>query len=78
MRYIVSPEERDVQITVGFDDEMAVRVNGREAFRGRHDKGLESETFTAHFVKGRNRILVKLSNYANTTWRAWAFTFAVK
>ena len=78
VRYIISPKDEDVQITAGFDDEMVVRVNGREAFHGRHDNGFESETFTAHFVKGPNRILVKLSNYANTTWRTWAFTLAVE
>jgi len=77
LRYVTSSRARDVRITVGFDDEMAVRVNGREVFHGRHENGFKEAAFAAHLVKGRNRILVKLSNEPNATWRLWAFSFAL-
>ena len=33
---------------------------------------------TIKLKKGKNRILVKLSNYGNTTWKLWAFSFRLE
>ncbi len=78
VKYITSSRARDVRIRVAFDDEMMVSVNGKQVFCGRHESGIAEETFAAHFKRGRNRVLVKLSNEANTTWRLWAFTLSVE
>ncbi|MHB0856412.1 MAG: glycoside hydrolase family 172 protein [Anaerolineae bacterium] len=75
LRYIDLQAEQDVRVHVGFDDEVRVRVNDEIVFTGNHPCGFAEEGFTAHLRQGRNRILVKLSNYDNTTWKLWAFSF---
>lgn len=78
LRYIDSDAEGDVRIHIGFDDMVAVRVNDREFFRGNHPFGFKETTFQARLATGRNRILVKLSNQPNTTWRLWVFSFRIE
>jgi hypothetical protein len=78
VRYVDSVDEQEVTIHVGFDDEMLVRVNDEMVFRANHPQGFEARAFRAHLRRGRNRILVKLSNFDNTTWRLWAFAFRIE
>ena len=78
LRYLNCAESRDVSIRVGFDDEVAVRVNGRVVFKGKHPNGFADQVFKARLKKGANRILVKLSNYDNNNWKSWAFSFHIE
>jgi len=78
LTHIYSPRKREALIHLGFDDETSVRVNGEAAFHGVHAHGFEAARFTARLRKGRNRVLVKLSNELNTTWKLWAFSFRVE
>lgn len=78
LRYVESESDKDVLIHVAFDDEMAVRINEQEVFHTNHAHGFVQATFEARLRKGRNRILVKLSNYDNTTWKLWAYSFRIE
>ena len=78
LRYVECSEDRDAVIVIGYDDEAVVRINGNQIFRARHDNGFSEETFRTYLKKGNNRILVKLSNYDNTSWRLWAFSFRIE
>jgi hypothetical protein len=77
LKYIDSDVETNARVFLGFDDEAAVRVNGSVAFEGRHPAGFREASFTVPLRKGRNRVLVKLSNRPNTTWKLWAFSFRI-
>jgi len=78
LRYVECDREQEVVVHLGFDDEAAVRVNDREVFRGEHREGFREAQFKAQLKRGSNRLLVKLSNQANTTWRLWAFSFRME
>jgi len=77
LSYLDSDVERDVWFYVGFDDELELRVNEDVVFHGMHGSGFEETRVKGHLRKGQNRVLVKLSNYDNTTWRLWSFSFRV-
>ena len=78
LRYVECDREQEVVVHLGFDDKVAVRVNDQEVFRGEHQEGFREAQFKAQLKRGRNRLLVKLSNEANTTWRVWAFSFRME
>lgn len=78
LAYLQSDVERDVWLHVGFDDELELRVNDNVVLHGVHGAGFEEERVRAHLSAGRNRLLVKLSNYDNTTWRLWSFSFRLE
>jgi len=78
LRYIESEANQDVLVHVAFDDEMIVRINEQMVFHANHAAGFAPAAFKAHLRKGRNRILIKLSNYDNTTWKLWAFSFRIE
>lgn len=71
-------EEKDVNFYFGFDDDAAVRVNENIVYGGSHNNGFEEECFPVKLKKGKNRILIKLSNFDNTNWRAWIFSFRIE
>ena len=73
-----SPDERDAEAHFSFDDEAAIWVNDRQAFRGNHVQGFEAVRFPVRLRKGRNRILVKLSNQDNDNWRFWGFSWRLE
>lgn len=75
LAYLSSDVERDVWLYLGFDDQLQLRLNDDILFRGVHGNGFEEERVKGHLKKGRNRVLVKLSNHDNSTWRLWAFSF---
>jgi hypothetical protein len=73
LRYVDSESDREAVFNFAFDDRAAVWVNEKPCFSGSHPHGLRSVQFTARLHKGRNRILVKLSNHDNDNWRFWGF-----
>jgi len=75
LAYLHSDVERDVWLYLGFDDQLQLRLNDDILFRGVHGNGFEEKRVKGHLKKGRNRVLVKLSNHDNSTWRLWAFSF---
>jgi hypothetical protein len=77
LTYLKSDARRDAWLCVGFDDELELRVNADVVFHGVHGAGFGEERAQVHLNPGLNRVLVKLSNYDNTTWRLWAFSFRV-
>ena len=77
LAYVNADIERDVWICVGFDDELLLRLNGDILLRGVHGNGFVQEGVRGHLKKGPNRVLIKLSNYDNSTWRLWAFSFSI-
>ncbi|MGW8180645.1 MAG: DUF2961 domain-containing protein, partial [bacterium] len=78
LSYLDSDAEVDVWFYVGFDDELELRVNEDVAFHEVHGNGFEEKRVKGHLKKGENRILVKLSNYDNTNWRLWSFSFRIE
>jgi hypothetical protein len=62
-----------VTFRVGFDDQIAIDVNGKQVFTKTHNNGFEVAEFKVDLKKGKNDVLVKLSNTANTTFKFWAF-----
>lgn len=77
LAYLESDGERTVDFLVGFDDELELRVNKDVMLHRVHANGFEESRVRGHLRKGENRILVKLSNYDNSTWRLWTFSFRV-
>ena len=77
LTYLQSDAQRDAWLCVGFDDELELRVNDDLVLHGVHGAGFEEDCVQARLSRGLNRVLVKLSNYDNTTWRLWAFSFRV-
>jgi hypothetical protein len=75
LAYLQSDTERDACLHVGFDDELELRVNEDVVLHATHETGFEEEQVRVRLHPGRNRILVKLSNYDNTNWRMWSLSF---
>jgi len=71
-------EETDARMFIGFDDDIALRLNNEIIFTGSHSNGFSEENFPVKLKKGKNRILIKLSNFDNTNWRAWIFSFRIE
>ena len=74
LRYLESPENRTVVMHLGFDDKVVVRLNDDIVFHGMHEHGFAEVTSLVQLRKGRNRIMIKLSNTQNTNWRFWGFS----
>lgn len=73
LQYIESGQEKDAACEIGYDDQIAVRVNGDWVYRGHHAKGFATDALTLPLKKGRNEVLIKLSNEPNTNFKLWAF-----
>lgn len=78
LTYVESEIEKDVIMHVGFDDDISIRLNSDVVYTGSHIKGFQEAYFQAHLNAGRNRLLVKLSNEDNETWRFWGFSFRIE
>lgn len=64
-----------VSLTLAWDDEAALRINGGERIElGRH-AAFRARTIEVDLTAGRNEILLKLSNTRNTNHGGWAFSF---
>ena len=75
---IESRAERSVQIRFGFDDWLTVWLNGEQLGTFRHDHGFEAINVPARLKKGANDLMVKLSNFENTTHGCWAMSCALE
>ena len=75
---IESAEEQSVQIRFGFDDWLTVWLNGENLGTFRHDHGFEAINVPARLKKGGNELMVKLSNFENTTHGCWAMSCAIE
>jgi hypothetical protein len=65
-RWIESPRRQSVSVLFAHDDPIEVWVNGRRVYEGgQHFNGFESMEITLPLRKGRNEIVVRLSNYFN-------------
>ncbi|MFC2084979.1 glycoside hydrolase family 172 protein [Bacteroidota bacterium] len=71
-------EYKEVIAFLGFDDEASVRINDEIVFHGSHQNGFKEVSIPVKLKKGKNRILIKQSNYDNATWRAWVFSFRIE
>jgi hypothetical protein len=78
LRYEQCEKEKNAVIYAGFDDDIVIRVNDKVVMKSSHPKGFEEEACKVRLKKGKNRILVKLSNHFNTTWKLWAFSFRIE
>jgi hypothetical protein len=64
------------RLRVGFDDELKLWVNGCVMYSDRHEKGfMEAVVDSVPLQEGMNTVMVKLNNFDNVEWRAWAFSF---
>ena len=71
-------DEKNATAYLGFDDEIMVRLNDKIVYKGLHQNGFKEASFPVRLDKGKNRILIKLSNYDNTNWKLWAFSFRIE
>ena len=68
------PQECHKKLCLGFDDWAAVWFNSNLLGIFRHDHGFDTISLDLECRKGANEILIKLSNFDNVEWRAWAFS----
>jgi hypothetical protein len=65
-RWIESPRRQSIDVLFAHDDPIEVWVNGRRVYEGEQQfNGFESMKITLPLRKGRNEIVVRLSNYFN-------------
>lgn len=74
--YVRAPANMTVTVRVAFDDRLRLRINDDIVMDHVHGNGFETVMVPVELLRGWNRILVKLSNEDNTTWRAWVFHLA--
>jgi len=74
---INSPEARQAELQLGFDDQMKVWLNGELVTTLNHDAGAEVVKVPVKLKKGANSLVIALSNFNNIEWRAWAFSCVV-
>ena len=66
------------QIDVGYDDALALWVEGEKIHDGRHDDGFAVEQIERELPAGEVEVRVKLSNADNFQWRLWAFSLSAE
>ena len=71
---IKSDKDKNAIINLGFDDWIKVWVNDELVLTSTHDKGFAVRQIPVTLKKGKNKILIKLSNFDNIEWRCWAFS----
>jgi hypothetical protein len=75
--YIDLDEELEARIRVAYDDKLRLRVNGEVLLDQEHAEGFTTATIPVVLKKGRNELLVKLSNTRNTNYKSWVLHLAV-
>lgn len=75
--WINSEEDKEISLNISYDDWIKVWVNDLHIFTNHHDKGFETDQIKVPLVKGRNKILIKLSNSVNLEFFTWAFHLAI-
>lgn len=75
--YIDLDEELDACLRVAYDDKLRLRVNGEVLLDQEHMDGFEAATLPIALKKGRNELLVKLSNTRNTNYKSWVLHLSI-
>ena len=70
-------EETAANIRLTWDDRLVLRVNGGDPIDLGHQDAFRSRTVPVDLRKGRNTIVVKLSNTVGSNYGGWAFAFCV-
>lgn len=73
LRYIDMDRDQRLSCHLGYDDQIAVRLNGAWIYRGHHTRGFATAPVTLPMKQGRNELLIKLANEPNTNFKLWAF-----
>ncbi len=66
------------RLYIGFDDWLALWVNGEEVLFEKHDTGFREIKLVCDFAQGSNALRIKLSNSDNFQWRLWAFSVRIE
>lgn len=75
-RFIESPRDRTVRCLFAHDDPIELVVNGKRVFEGgQHFNGFESTWISLPLRKGRNEVVVRLTNYFNRNFNWTGFLF---
>jgi hypothetical protein len=75
-RFLESPREQRVRCLFAHDDPIEVLVNGERVYEaGQHFNGFESTWITLPLRRGRNEIVVRLTNYFNRNFNWTGFFF---
>jgi hypothetical protein len=69
-----SPCDAHANVTLAWDDEMILRVNGTACQLGNH-RAFRAKSLEIPLRKGDNDIIVKLSNTHGSNWGGWCFAF---
>ena len=70
-------EETAANIRLTWDDRLVLRVNGGDPIDLGHHDAFRSRTVPVDLRKGRNTIVLKLSNTVGSNYGGWAFAFCV-
>jgi len=76
LSYIYSPNDREAQFRLGFEDGIKIWLNDKEIFTYAVAPGgavLDNELVPVKFQKGWNKLLLKITD----TWGSWGFYFRV-
>ena len=68
-------EETAASLRLAWDDRLALRVNGGGRIDLGHHDAFRSRTVPVDLGKGRNTIVLKLSNTVGSNYGGWAFAF---
>jgi len=68
-------KKTSVQLTLGWDDQAAIRLNGGAPIDLGHQPFFRAKTLDLTLEAGENEICLKLSNTRNTNHGGWAFSF---
>jgi hypothetical protein len=65
-------------LNIGFDDWIKVWINEEFIASFKNDSGFDTIEVPVFLKKGKNRLMIKLSNKDNIEWRCWAFSCKFK
>ena len=75
-RFLESPRDQTVRCRFAHDDPIEVWVNGQRIYEGgQHFNGFESTWISLPLRKGRNEVVVRLTNYFNRNFNWTGFLF---
>ena len=68
-------EDTTASIRLAWDDRLILRVNGEDQINLGHHDAFRSQTVEVNLKKGRNVIVLKLSNTLGSNYCGWTFAF---
>lgn len=77
-RRVVSPQARTAMFQLSHDDPIRVLVNGREVYRDSSHPGFDTEQFPVELRRGKNEVIVQLTNYFNVNFNWAAFALQIR